>query len=82
MPCCSTLPCSFTNKSFETDDKDKLLLGSYYYVLERGHYQTKDINDDFSVVFFERFFGYFGSHQAVLFWKVISRNLKNSSFSE
>jgi carboxyl-terminal processing protease len=47
--------CSFTNKSFETDDKDKLLLDLITYVLERGHYQPKDINDDFSVNVFEGF---------------------------
>ncbi|MDX1363891.1 carboxy terminal-processing peptidase [Arenibacter latericius] len=51
--------CSFTsniNKSFETDDKDKLLLDLITYVLERGHYQPKDINDDFSVQVFNGFF--------------------------
>ena len=47
--------CSFTNKSFETDDKDKLLLDLITYVLERGHYQPKAINDDFSVNVFEGF---------------------------
>lgn len=47
--------CSFTNKSFETDDKDKLLLDLITYVLERGHYEPKDINDDFSVQVFNGF---------------------------
>jgi carboxyl-terminal processing protease len=47
--------CSFTNRSFETDDKDKLLLDLITYVLERGHYEPKDINDDFSVSVFEDF---------------------------
>lgn len=47
--------CSFTNKSFETNDKDKLLLDLITYVLERGHYEPKDINDDFSVSVFEDF---------------------------
>ncbi len=47
--------CSFTNKSFETNDKDKLLLDLIAYVLEKGHYQPKDINDDFSVSVFEDF---------------------------
>ncbi len=45
--------CGFTNKSFENDDKDKLLLDLITYVLERGHYAPKDINDDFSVNIFE-----------------------------
>ena len=47
--------CSFTNRSFETDDKDKLLLDLITYVLERGHYEPKDIDDDFSVSVFEDF---------------------------
>jgi len=47
--------CSFTNKSFENDDKDKLLLDLITYVLERGHYEPKAINDDFSVSVFEDF---------------------------
>ncbi len=47
--------CSFTNKSFENDDKDKLLLDLITYVLERGHYEPKIINDDFSVSVFEDF---------------------------
>ncbi|TDQ33322.1 carboxy terminal-processing peptidase [Zeaxanthinibacter enoshimensis] len=47
--------CSFTNKSFETNDKDKLLLDLITYVLERGHYEPKNINDDFSVNVFEDF---------------------------
>ncbi|NJB71894.1 carboxyl-terminal processing protease [Saonia flava] len=47
--------CSFTNKSFETNDKDKLLLDLITYVLERGHFEPKDINDDFSVNVFESF---------------------------
>lgn len=47
--------CSFTKKSFENDDKDKLLLDLITYVLEKGHYQSKDIDDDFSVHIFEDF---------------------------
>ncbi len=47
--------CSFTNKSFENDDKDKLLLDLITYVLEKGHYQPKEIDDDFSVNLFEDF---------------------------
>ena len=47
--------CSFTNKSFENDDKDKLLLDLIAYVLEKGHYEPKDIDDDFSVNIFEDF---------------------------
>ncbi|NNE76898.1 MAG: carboxy terminal-processing peptidase [Pricia sp.] len=47
--------CGFTNKSFENDDKDKLLLDLITYVLEKGHYEPKDIDDDFSVSVFEDF---------------------------
>ena len=47
--------CSFTNRSFESDDKDKLLLDLITYVLERGHYEPKDINDGFSVNVFTDF---------------------------
>ncbi|MEM6540267.1 MAG: carboxy terminal-processing peptidase [Bacteroidota bacterium] len=47
--------CSFTNKSFENDDKDKLLLDLITYVLERGHYEPKDINDKFSANVFADF---------------------------
>lgn len=47
--------CSFTNTSFETNDKDKLLLDLITYVLERGHYEPKDINDKFSVSVYEDF---------------------------
>jgi len=47
--------CSFTNKSFEENDKDKLLLDIITYILEKGHYAPKDINDDFSISVFEDF---------------------------
>ncbi|MGB5237576.1 MAG: carboxy terminal-processing peptidase [Flavobacteriaceae bacterium] len=47
--------CSFTSKSFESNDKDKLLLDLITYVLERGHYEPKDINDDFSANVFDDF---------------------------
>lgn len=47
--------CSFTSKSFENDDKDKLLLDLITYVLERGHYEPKDLNDNFSSNVFDDF---------------------------
>lgn len=47
--------CSFTNKSFENDDKDKLLLELIAYVLERGHYEPREINDNFSSQVFDGF---------------------------
>ena len=51
----SVASCGFTNKSFENDDKDKLLIDLITYVLAKGHYEPKDINDDFSVHVFEDF---------------------------
>ena len=47
--------CSFTSKSFENDDKDKLLLDLITYVLERGHYEPKNLNDSFSSNVFDDF---------------------------
>lgn len=47
--------CSFTNKNFESNDKDKLLIELITYVLERGHYEPKDINDTFSQNVFNDF---------------------------
>ncbi len=44
-----------SNKTFENDDKDKLLLDLITYVLAKGHYEPKDIDDDFSVSVFEDF---------------------------
>lgn len=40
--------CSFTTKTFEDPDKDKLLIQVITYVLQRGHFDPKEINDDFS----------------------------------
>lgn len=51
----SVASCGFTSKSFENDDKDKLLLDLITYVLEKGHYEPKEVNDDFSVSVFEDF---------------------------
>lgn len=42
--------CSFTTKKFTDNDpsKDKLLIDLITYVLERGHYDAKTIDDSFS----------------------------------
>ncbi|BAO76154.1 carboxy terminal-processing peptidase [Winogradskyella sp. PG-2] len=45
--------CSFTNKTFEDPDKDKLLIQLITYVLDQGHYNPQDLNDDFSANVFE-----------------------------
>jgi len=55
VPLIAVASCSFTNRSFENDDRDKLLLDLITYVLERGHYEPKDINDDFSASVYEDF---------------------------
>ncbi len=47
--------CSFTQKSFENDDRDKLLLDLIKYVLEKGHYEPKELNDAFSAEVFDDF---------------------------
>ena len=40
--------CSFTTKTFNDPNKDKLLIDLITYVLERGHYDAKTIDDSFS----------------------------------
>ena len=40
--------CSFTSKSFDDPDKDKLLMQLITYLLEEGHFEPKKINDAFS----------------------------------
>ncbi|WBL21950.1 carboxy terminal-processing peptidase [Zunongwangia sp. HRR-M8] len=40
--------CSFTTKKFDDPNKDKLLIDLITYVLSQGHYDAKEINDDFS----------------------------------
>ncbi|WP_053991054.1 carboxy terminal-processing peptidase [Mangrovimonas sp. TPBH4] len=45
--------CSFTTKTFDDPNKDRLLVQLISYVLENGHFQPKDINDEFSEQVFE-----------------------------
>ncbi len=40
--------CSFTSKTFDDPDKDKMLVQIITCVLERGHFDPKDLNDEFS----------------------------------
>jgi len=47
--------CSFTTKTFDDPNKDKLLLELISYVLEQWHYSPKDINDEFSEKVFTDF---------------------------
>ena len=40
--------CSFTTKTFENPDKDRLLMQLITYVLEEGHFSPKELDDAFS----------------------------------
>lgn len=40
--------CSFTTKEFNDPDKDKLLIDLITYVLDKGHYDPKEMDDAFS----------------------------------
>ncbi|WP_353779218.1 carboxy terminal-processing peptidase [Winogradskyella sp. 3972H.M.0a.05] len=40
--------CSFTSKKFSDPNKDKLLIQLITYVLEEGHFDPKNIDDEFS----------------------------------
>ena len=51
----SAASCSFTNKSFDNPDKDKLLIDLITYVLENGHYDPKTFNDEFSHQVFDNY---------------------------
>lgn len=51
----SVASCSFTNRSFSNPDKDKLLLEIIAYVLERGHYDPKTMDDAFSENVFKNY---------------------------
>ncbi|WP_299228689.1 carboxy terminal-processing peptidase [uncultured Psychroserpens sp.] len=45
--------CSFTSKTFEDPDKDKLLVQLITYVLDQGHFNPQQVNDDFSKEVFD-----------------------------
>ena len=47
--------CSFTTKTVDDPDKDKLLMQLVTYLLEEGHFQPKDFNDSFSEDVYNRF---------------------------
>ncbi len=47
--------CSFTTKEFKDPDKDKLLLDLVTYVIEKGHYDPKAVDDAFSADVYENF---------------------------
>ena len=47
--------CSFTTTTFEDPDKDKLLIKLITYVLEQGHFNPKEMNDEFSEAVFQHY---------------------------
>ncbi len=48
--------CSFTTKKFDADsDKDRVLIELMMYVLERGHFDLREVDDEFSENVFEDF---------------------------
>ncbi|MBO3115739.1 carboxy terminal-processing peptidase [Winogradskyella sp. DF17] len=40
--------CSFTNKTFDNSDKDKVLIQLITYLLDQGHFSPQELDDDFS----------------------------------
>lgn len=50
----SVTSCSFTTKDFDEDsDKDKVLIELITYVIEQGHFDMKEIDDEFSKAVFK-----------------------------
>ena len=47
--------CSFTTKTFDDPDKDKLLVQLVTYLLNEGHFSPQDINDEFSEDMFNHY---------------------------
>lgn len=47
--------CSFTSKKFEDPNKDKLLIQLVTYLLDEGHFNPQEINDDFSQEVFDEY---------------------------
>ncbi len=47
--------CSFTSKTFEDPDKDKLLIQLITYLLDQGHFDPQEINDDFAANVYDEY---------------------------
>nr|WP_027137191.1 carboxy terminal-processing peptidase [Gaetbulibacter saemankumensis] len=47
--------CSFTTKKFSNPDKDKLLIQVVTFVLEQGHYDPVNFDNEFSEAFFNNY---------------------------
>ena len=46
---------NLTNVKFDDPNKDKILINIIKYVLDKGHYQSKEINDEFSEKIFDTY---------------------------
>jgi len=68
----SVVSCSFTTKSFDDPDKDKVLLDLISYVLARGHYDAKDMNDTFSQEVFDDYIDALDPHRHFFYEKDIA----------
>ncbi|MGO3236779.1 MAG: carboxy terminal-processing peptidase [Psychroflexus halocasei] len=52
----SVTSCSFTTKKFDADsDKDQVLIELISFVVSQGHYDMKDIDDEFSAAVYKDF---------------------------
>src|SRR5690554_6083940 len=47
--------CSFTTKEFDDPDKDRLLLDLVTHVIQKGHYDPKEIDDTFSAEVYDNY---------------------------
>ena len=51
----SILPSPLSKKEFVSSDKDRLLIELISYVLDRGHFTVKALNDDMSLQIFHTY---------------------------
>ncbi|WP_461532432.1 carboxy terminal-processing peptidase [Sinomicrobium sp.] len=53
----SAASCSFTNKTFDNPDKDRLLIELLSHIIQKWHFSPSAINDDFSEEVFDGYIG-------------------------
>ena len=66
----------FNEVKFDDPNKDKLLIELLKYVLEKGHYQSKDINDELSEKVFDTYLKSIDP-QKNIFYNRTTESLKN-----
>ena len=66
----------FNEVKFDDPNKDKLLIELLKYVLEKGHYQSKDINDELSEKVFDTYLQSIDP-QKNIFYNLTTESLKN-----